>query len=104
MLKKKKKKKNSKDEGLDFTNVEVVNADDDFDDIGEGVLGSNDAPLPKPPAGFVVDDHGRLVMASPPSKRITTIVSTYFLLFFLAFPPISLLICTIIFCVFNALL
>ncbi|GMY12556.1 hypothetical protein FCV25MIE_07795 [Fagus crenata] len=74
MLKKKKKKKNSKDEGLDFTNVEVVNADDDFDDIGEGVLGSNDAPLPKPPAGFVVDDHGRLVMASPPSKRITTIV------------------------------
>ncbi|XP_030940972.1 uncharacterized protein LOC115965817 [Quercus lobata] len=67
---KKKKKSNNKD--LDFSNVEVVNDDDD--DNGEGVLGLNDAPLPKPPAGFVVDDHGRLVMASPPSKRITTIV------------------------------
>nr|POF02376.1 hypothetical protein CFP56_74131 [Quercus suber] len=41
----------------------------------EGDLGLSDAPLPKPPAGFVVDDHGRLVMASPPSKRITTIVN-----------------------------
>lgn len=49
--------------------------DDDDDDNGEGVLGLSDAPLPKPPAGFVVDDHGRLVMVSPPSKRITTIVS-----------------------------
>ncbi|XP_075661525.1 uncharacterized protein LOC142631280 isoform X2 [Castanea sativa] len=68
-----KKKKKSNNKGLDFSNVEVVNDDDD-DDNGEGVLGLNDAPLPKPPAGFVVDDNGRLVMASSPSKRITTIV------------------------------
>lgn len=54
------------------TLCQVVNDDDDDDDNGEGL---SDAPLPKPPAGFVVDDHGRLVMASPPSKRITTIVS-----------------------------
>ncbi|KAK4567100.1 hypothetical protein RGQ29_003083 [Quercus rubra] len=66
-----KKKKKSNNKGLDFSNVEVVNDDDDDDDNGEGL---SDAPLPKPPAGFVVDDHGRLVMASPPSKRITTIV------------------------------
>lgn len=66
-----KKKKKSNNKGLDFSNVEVVNDDDDN---GEGDLGLSGAPLPKPPAGFVVDDHGRLVMASPPSKRITTIV------------------------------
>ncbi|RWW22559.1 hypothetical protein BHE74_00011655 [Ensete ventricosum] len=33
---------------------------------------SHSSPLPKPPAGFVLDDHGRVLLAS--SKRIVTIV------------------------------
>lgn len=32
-------------------------------------------PLPKPPAGFILDDQGRVVMVSP--KRIATIVSPF---------------------------
>lgn len=61
----------------------------DNGDAGEDVeeyLGSDERslpfqqmPLPKPPAGFVVDDHGRLVMASAPAKRIATIVSFFLL-------------------------
>lgn len=31
-------------------------------------------PMPKPPAGFVVDDHGAVVTACDPAKRIVTIV------------------------------
>lgn len=34
-------------------------------------------PLPKPPAGFILDDHGRVVMVS--QKRIATIVSPFYL-------------------------
>lgn len=33
---------------------------------------SHSSPLPKPPAGFVLDDHGRVLLAS--KKRIVTIV------------------------------
>ncbi|CAL9114422.1 unnamed protein product [Musa textilis] len=33
---------------------------------------SHSSPLPKPPAGFVLDDHGRVLLAS--SKRIVTIM------------------------------
>ncbi|KAG6529911.1 hypothetical protein ZIOFF_012128 [Zingiber officinale] len=33
---------------------------------------SRPSPLPKPPAGFVLDEHGRVLLAS--SKRITTII------------------------------
>lgn len=40
-------------------------------------------PLPKPPAGFVLDEQGRVVMAS--NKRIATIVSFYFYFFLFLF-------------------
>ncbi|XP_062148548.1 uncharacterized protein LOC133857335 isoform X4 [Alnus glutinosa] len=86
-----KKKKKSKasgggSEGLNLSDVEVVRdlgvVDNDVDgDDGEGGLSSDGRslpyqpmPLPKPPAGFVVDDHGRVVMASDPVKRIATVV------------------------------
>ncbi|KAG2716126.1 hypothetical protein I3760_03G109700 [Carya illinoinensis] len=85
-----KKKKKSKgggrgSEASNFREVEVVHdLGGDNGDAGEDVeeyLGSDERslpfqqmPLPKPPAGFVVDDHGRLVMASAPAKRIATIV------------------------------
>ncbi|KZV52353.1 hypothetical protein F511_22556 [Dorcoceras hygrometricum] len=36
--------------------------------------GYGSLPLPKPPAGFVLDDHGRVLMAS--NKRIVTIVDS----------------------------
>lgn len=75
---KKKKRKgggggDSKD--MSFSEVEIV------DDFGAGSsdsgsdsrsLGYHPTPLPKPPAGFVVDDHGKVLMAS--SKRIASIV------------------------------
>lgn len=59
----------------DAKDVEVV---DDFvigEDGGErsSAAGYHPTPLPKPPAGFVVDDQGRVVMAS--DKRLVAIVS-----------------------------
>ena len=52
-------------------------------EIEDGFSGSesNSVPyqplrLPKPPAGFILDDHGRVVMVSP--KRIATIVSPFY--------------------------
>lgn len=73
---KKKKRKgggggDSKD--MSFSEVEIV------DDFGAGSsdsrsLGYHPTPLPKPPAGFVVDDHGKVLMAS--SKRVASIVSS----------------------------
>lgn len=61
--------------------TDIVDNDDDSDD-GEVRVGSDarllpyqPMVLPKPPAGFVVDDHGRVVMASAPAKRIASIVS-----------------------------
>nr|DAD24678.1 TPA_asm: hypothetical protein HUJ06_026142 [Nelumbo nucifera] len=63
----------------------VIVDDIDFDD--EVDVGDNDStgstsrsqsyqpsPLPKPPAGFVLDPHGKVLMAS--SKRIATIVDS----------------------------
>lgn len=49
--------------------VEVVEEEEEEDGEGNETL----TPLPKPPAGFVLDPHGRVLMASP--KRIATIVS-----------------------------
>ncbi|GAB2277285.1 hypothetical protein Dimus_011993 [Dionaea muscipula] len=51
----------------DFDIEEVI----DVDDGGGGEEGKL-MPLPMPPAGFVVDDEGRVVMVS--SKRLTTII------------------------------
>ncbi|KAM1160896.1 hypothetical protein ACFX1T_000050 [Malus domestica] len=72
--KKKKRKGGSgggNSEDLSFGDVEIV------DSSGGGVsnsrsLGFHPTPLPNPPAGFVVDDHGKVLMAS--SKRIASIV------------------------------
>lgn len=59
-------------------------------DVGSSISGSDSpslgyyaTPMPKPPAGFVVDDHGKVLMAS--NKRITTIVSSFSMLKFLRF-------------------
>lgn len=41
---------------------------------------SHPSTLPKPPAGFVLEDHGRVLLAS--NKRIATIVSTFFYFLF----------------------
>ncbi|XVE83401.1 hypothetical protein DITRI_Ditri16bG0086000 [Diplodiscus trichospermus] len=79
----KKRRKGKKGDGdnnlkdLSFRDVEIV----DETDYDEGSVSSSSAtrslayhppPLPKPPAGFVVDDTGRVLMAS--DKRIATIV------------------------------
>lgn len=86
--KKKKKKSGGGDDNvraLTLNDVEVV------DGFGGGGVGVDDdgyenesssgsvsryqpLPLPKPPAGFVVDDQGRVLMAS--NKRIVTIVDS----------------------------
>ncbi|KAL6223243.1 hypothetical protein ACLB2K_006631 [Fragaria x ananassa] len=65
-----KKKRKGKD--VSISKIEIV--DDDFggEDSDSRSLGYHPTPLPKPPAGFVVDDHGRVLMAS--SKRIASIV------------------------------
>ncbi|ONI14381.1 hypothetical protein PRUPE_4G278200 [Prunus persica] len=78
---KKKKRKGGgggDSEDLSLSDVEIV------DNLGAGGVGSSGSgsssrslgfhptPLPKPPAGFVVDDHGKVLMAS--SKRIASIV------------------------------
>lgn len=78
---KKKKRKGGSGGGdskdMSFSDVEIV------DNFGAGSsdsgsdsrsLGYHPTPLPKPPAGFVVDDHGKVLMAS--SKRIASIVSS----------------------------
>ncbi|GMN28321.1 hypothetical protein TIFTF001_001994 [Ficus carica] len=85
----KKRKKKPKSDPLSFSDVEIVESSGDAVDLDVNVngpspssplspssesrsLGYYSTPLPKPPAGFVVDDHGRVLMAS--DKRIATIV------------------------------
>ena len=72
---------------LRLRDVEIVEEpDDDIEGSASSSttntrsLAYNPPPLPKPPAGFVVDDTGRVLMAS--NKRIANIVSFFFLLFF----------------------
>ncbi|KAJ7957060.1 BTB/POZ domain-containing protein TNFAIP1 isoform 2 [Quillaja saponaria] len=77
-----KKKKNSKSkrvgddsDGLNLKDVEIVESlgiDEDGPSASNSSLGYHPTPLPKPPSGFVVDDQGKVVMAS--TKRLATIV------------------------------
>ncbi|KAJ4954090.1 hypothetical protein NE237_030922 [Protea cynaroides] len=53
---------------------EVDAGDDDHADSDTLSQPYQPLPLPKPPAGFVLDDHGKVLMAS--SKRIATIVDS----------------------------
>lgn len=68
---------------------------------------SRPSPLPKPPAGFVLDEHGRVLLAS--SKRITTIVHYASSLLLLSAFTISELRCLLVarfvlsFCLFHYL-
>ncbi|XP_039053415.1 uncharacterized protein LOC120195465 [Hibiscus syriacus] len=89
--KKRRKGKSGNDDdnlkGLSLRDVEIVEDDDDVV-VDEGSSSSSSStsttsrrslayypsPLPKPPAGFVVDDTGRVLMAS--NKRIATVVDS----------------------------
>jgi hypothetical protein len=71
------------DDGLADVQVD----DDDDDDSDDGFYSDSVSrkvsthptmPLPKPPAGFVVDDSGRVLLAS--TKRIVTMVISFLLL------------------------
>ncbi|XP_009122015.1 uncharacterized protein LOC103846741 [Brassica rapa] len=70
----KKRKKKGKSSNLK-ENWEVREADDvleeDYDD-DDGSLANSPPTIPKPPAGFVIDETGRVLMAS--KKRIATVV------------------------------
>ncbi|KAG8643046.1 hypothetical protein MANES_12G147400v8 [Manihot esculenta] len=83
----KKRKKRSKTGGSDnLRDVEIVKGEVDNDNDEDSYTYSNSSsnsrslsylpntPLPKPPAGFVVDESGRVLMAS--DKRIVTIVDS----------------------------
>ncbi|PON79905.1 hypothetical protein TorRG33x02_235240 [Trema orientale] len=76
---------NAQSDGLSFSEVEIVEDESGLGAVGSSVSGSDSrslgyygTPLPKPPAGFVVDDHGKVLMAS--TKRIATIVSSFSML------------------------
>ncbi|TXG60283.1 hypothetical protein EZV62_014856 [Acer yangbiense] len=71
----KKKKKVKNDVEIVDDDVEIV-VDEAIESSDSGSFGYQPTPLPKPPAGFVVDDTGRVLMAS--NKRIATIVSSFF--------------------------
>lgn len=79
-------------ERLSFGDVEIVGTSG----VSSGAHGSSSGyhptPLPKPPAGFVLDDQGKVLMAS--NKRIATLVSLFFSLNFSSFSfVVSILIC-----------
>uniref|UniRef100_A0A803PIK5 Uncharacterized protein n=1 Tax=Cannabis sativa TaxID=3483 RepID=A0A803PIK5_CANSA len=66
-------------EGLSFSEVEIVKSESVSPGVEASISGSDSrslgnyaTPMPKPPAGFLVDDHGKVLMAS--HKRIATIV------------------------------
>ncbi|KAJ0041466.1 hypothetical protein Pint_27442 [Pistacia integerrima] len=65
----KKRKKDGNENSVDKLSSSDVEVLDDNDYENESL-----EPLPKPPAGFIVDETGRVLMAS--SKRIATIVDS----------------------------
>ncbi|KFK29972.1 hypothetical protein AALP_AA7G201100 [Arabis alpina] len=73
----KKRKKKGKSpipkENWELRDVDVLIEDDDDDDDSRSLATFNSPPtIPKPPAGFVIDETGRVLMAS--KKRIATVV------------------------------
>jgi hypothetical protein len=95
--KKKRRSKGGSGDNLNLRDVEIVkddggladvqvddDSDDDSDDgfysdsVSRKVSTHPTMPLPKPPAGFVVDDSGRVLLAS--TKRIVTMVISFLLL------------------------
>ncbi|PPR94746.1 hypothetical protein GOBAR_AA25920 [Gossypium barbadense] len=85
--KKRRKGKSGNDDGnlkeMSLRDVEIVEENDDFDEGSSSSSSTSTTtrslayyshPLPKPPAGFVVDEPGRVLMAS--NKRIATIVDS----------------------------
>lgn len=98
--KKKKRTKGGSGDNLNLRDVEIVKDDsgladvqvdvvDDDGDSDDDFFSDSDSrktsthptmPLPKPPAGFVVDDSGRVLLAS--TKRIVTMVISFLLLSF----------------------
>ncbi|KAH0464745.1 hypothetical protein IEQ34_004848 [Dendrobium chrysotoxum] len=66
------KKKSGKRKAPEKFHVDGVDVAFEFEAPAAGQRSSHLSPLPKPPAGFVLDDHGRVLLAS--NKRITTIV------------------------------
>jgi hypothetical protein len=95
--KKKRRSKGGSGDNLNLRDVEIVKDDggladvqvddDDDDDSDDGFYSDSVSrkvsthptmPLPKPPAGFVVDDSGRVLLAS--TKRIVTMVISFLLL------------------------
>ncbi|CAK9139379.1 unnamed protein product [Ilex paraguariensis] len=72
-----KKKKGSNDDLKGFS-LDDVEIQEDMDQSSKSISRASQSyqplPLPKPPAGFVVDEQGRVLMAS--HKRIVTIVDS----------------------------
>ncbi|KAI4369286.1 hypothetical protein MLD38_017745 [Melastoma candidum] len=70
-VKKRKRKKRAKEPEI-VTDFVIPEGEDDDGGEGEGSAGFHPTPLPNPPAGFVLDDQGRVLLVS--NKRLATIV------------------------------
>lgn len=81
---KKRKKKGGKGDSKGFNPSDIEIVDDFSVDVAgpssstsdSGYLSYHPTTLPNPPAGFVLDDHGKVLMAS--NKRIATMVRFLF--------------------------
>ncbi|KAK4780302.1 hypothetical protein SAY87_016408 [Trapa incisa] len=69
---KKKGKSPSVGEDVDIVDDFVLSDGDDKGEMATSSDGYQPSPLPSPPAGFVVDDQGRVVMVS--NRRLATII------------------------------
>lgn len=72
----KKKKKPNDDNNNKGNNEKSISKRVEVVEDGESQNNYQALPLPKPPAGFVVDEQGRVLLAS--NKRIATIVSSFY--------------------------
>lgn len=74
---KKKGKSSNLKENWEVRDAVVLEEEEDYNDDDDASLARNSPPtIPKPPAGFVIDETGRVLMAS--KKRIATVVSHFF--------------------------